>query len=615
MAHKHPVYDTDTHFTINPITRALRNEASSKTRVIQFDHNSERFTFEIPKMVEDHDMSLCNMVQVHYINIDSQTKEQKAGVYDVDDLQISPENSDVVILSWLISQNATQLVGSLNFLIRFACIADDGTVDYAWHTAVYGDISVSSGIYNGDVIVEEYADILAQWEARIEALEQGGGSVGDAVLYTEQTLTPEQKRQARENIGAVSADEIPECGGSDISDLTEEERQGTNILPTAQESGYYDGTTPMNSTRHIRTPEPIAIESGHKYLVGSSNLPNEVDPDHRVCIIWLDEAGTKISAPSKKVNQLINKDSSLFEIPSNAKSFLLWVSGVNTSGATMANFCLQYGNLLYPDYEPYLEPKTVIKKEVLPYGVSLCGKTIVNFGDSIFGRQRPPEDISTELAKLTGATVHNCGFGGCRMAKHSDARYDAFSMYRLADAVVSGDWSLQDAGIADTTQPALPVYFSEGLAILKGLNFADVDIITIAYGTNDFTSSVSLVKEDAKDTTSFAGALRYSVETLLNAYPHLKIFVCSQTYRFWMDESNVFTEDSDTYTNIDGEKLTDFVAKTEEVAKEYHLPYINNYDIGMNKYNRSLYFPATDGTHPLTTGCHLIAQHIAKELF
>lgn len=171
MAHKHSVYDTDTHFSINPTTRALKNEASSKTCVIQHDHNSERFTFEIPRTVENHDMSLCNVVQVHYININPQTKEQKTGVYEVDDLQISPEGDDVVILSWLISQNATQLVGSLNFLIRFACVTD-GNVDYVWNTAIYSGISVSSGIYNGEAVVEEYADILEQW--RQDLIDTGG---------------------------------------------------------------------------------------------------------------------------------------------------------------------------------------------------------------------------------------------------------------------------------------------------------------------------------------------------------------------------------------------------------------------------------------------------------
>ena len=44
MAHKHSVYDTDTHFSINQITQAIKNESSSKTTLIQYDHNSERFT-------------------------------------------------------------------------------------------------------------------------------------------------------------------------------------------------------------------------------------------------------------------------------------------------------------------------------------------------------------------------------------------------------------------------------------------------------------------------------------------------------------------------------------------------------------------------------------------
>ena len=75
MAHKHSVYDSDTHFSINPMTRVLKNESSSKKSVVQYDHNSERFTFEIPRYIEEHDMLLCNVVHIHYININNQTKE------------------------------------------------------------------------------------------------------------------------------------------------------------------------------------------------------------------------------------------------------------------------------------------------------------------------------------------------------------------------------------------------------------------------------------------------------------------------------------------------------------------------------------------------------------
>ena len=245
------------------------------------------------------------------------------------------------------------------------------------------------------------------------------------------------------------------------------------------------------------------------------------------------------------------------------------------------------------------------------------GQTIVNFGDSIFGKRRPPEDISTKLAELTGATVYNCGFGGCHMSNHFQTTYNAFSMCNLVDAIVNNNWTTQDSAIADTSSIAVPSYFSEGLAILKELDFNAVDIVTIAYGTNDFANGDVLENaSDLYDKESYSGALRYSIETLLTAYPHLKIFICSQIYRFWMDDSNVFTEDSDTYLNANSVKLTDFVEKTKEIAKEYKLPFIDNYySLGFNKFNRSQYFSATDGTHPLTTGCHLIAEHMANELF
>ena len=176
MAHKHSIYDTDPHFKIDPVTRAMTTAEPKKVSVMQYDHNSERFTFEVPRFIDGHDMSLCQEVQVHYLNIHSQTMLQNEGVYEVDDLQISPDDDVVVILSWLISQNATQFPGVLNFLIRFMCVSDGGKVDYVWNTGIYTGISVSAGIYNGEAVVEDYADILAQWEARISALEQTGGA-------------------------------------------------------------------------------------------------------------------------------------------------------------------------------------------------------------------------------------------------------------------------------------------------------------------------------------------------------------------------------------------------------------------------------------------------------
>lgn len=402
---------------------------------------------------------------------------------------------------------------------------------------------------------------------------------------------------------------------SDISNLFELQKS-KNILIPDSESGYYDGTKKVSSTNHIRTPNPIPIESGHSRLTITTNL-KQGNSSHRICVIWLDDTGSQISTTSATTSSIVSKNngSIFWNIPSNATSALFWISGINTIPYTFGNFSLQYDNSEIASFEAYYTPKTVLKKSNLDYGVQpLNGKTIVNFGDSIFGNRRPPNDISTEIARLTGATVHNCGFGGCRMTYRSD-NWGAFSMCALADSIVNNDWTLQDTAI-NTSGWGMVEYFPETVTLLKSIDFSKVDIITIAYGTNDFTASVAMDNtENNKDTTRFAGALRYSIETLLNTYPHLKIFVCSQTYRFWLDDSGAFIEDSDTHENLNGTKLTDFVTKTKEVAEEYHVPYIDNYNIGMNKYNRSVYFSSTDGTHPILAGCDLMAANIAKKLF
>jgi lysophospholipase L1-like esterase len=246
----------------------------------------------------------------------------------------------------------------------------------------------------------------------------------------------------------------------------------------------------------------------------------------------------------------------------------------------------------------------------------LVGKTVVNFGDSIFGNARPPEDISTYIASMTGATVHNCGFGGCRMSYHPYANYDAFSMIKLADAVANNNFALQDAAIANTDYESLPAYFAESVELLKSIDFNKVDIVTIAYGSNDFIGIPLDDISDPLNVRTFAGALRYSIETILTTYPHIRIFVCSPTYRFWMDGNHAFTEDSDTKMGGASYLTTDIVEKAKEVAKECKLPFIDNYySLGINKFNRVRYFPENDGAHHNVSGRKLIAAHMANELF
>ena len=203
------------------------------------------------------------------------------------------------------------------------------------------------------------------------------------------------------------------------------------------------------------------------------------------------------------------------------------------------------------------------------------------------------------------------------MSTHSIEPYDAFGMYSLAHSIANDDWTLQDDAIAlNIWSGGKPSYFANSLELLKSIDFNNVDIITIAYGTNDFWSKKTI--EDATDrysVDSFNGALRYSIEAISEAYPNVKIVLCTPIYRFWMDSNGDFLYDSDELER-EGNKILDFVQAVKDVANEYGLLCIDNYvGSGIGKENRTECFSGTDGTHPNEAGRQRIAENMAKELY
>lgn len=682
MTHLHGVFDSDTSFSINAITRQIKSDPRHKTTLMQNDHNSERFSFELPRYIEGHDMSICNQVEIHYLNSSySDKKEFRKGLYMVDDLQISPDDTEKVICSWLISQNATQLVGKLSFRLRFKCV-ENGVITYAWHTAIFADISISDGINSDETFEMEYVDIIEQWKeaVRIEFSQwqekavdemsneitawkelESGKVRGEMTSFSAQwndALNVERKRI--DNLVAlpegstagdaelqdirVGADGVTyESAGTAVREQFRMEDKKLSVLgdfeadtsdwkPINVLSGYswgepgytFDDYGNLVSTEYTKQFTPLT-ELVHAIPGASYQASGFVG---QIRIYTADKKQLDLIYNHAMVNQLS------FTAPEEAGYFGIYyrhdiinteerIAAIKLFRTTMTAeeyracpMVLINGRIPGNAIADKSIGKNKIADDIAMFISPLYGKTIVNFGDSIFGNARPPEDISTHIAALTGATVYNCGFGGCRMSYHPSANYDAFSMTKLADAVANNDFSVQEAAILNTEGDSVPGYFAESVELLKSIDFSNVDIVTITYGANDFNGVGLENADNSLDQRTFAGALRYSIETILAAYPHIRIFVCSPTYRFWMDSDYSFVEDSDTKNGGASYLTTDIAKKAKEVAVEYKLPYIDNYySLGINKFNRAQYFPKTDGAHHNINGRKLIAAHIAKELF
>ena len=437
MAHKHSVYDTDAHFSINPFTRAIKNESTSKVAVIQHDHNSERFTFEIPRRVDGHDMSVCDRVEVHYINMDSTNAENiSADIYEVDDLQVSPDDSGFVICSWLLSQNATKYAGSLNFLVRFICLADDETVAYAWHTAVFTGISVSSGILNNaEEIIEPFPDVLAQWKADLF----GVGDTQEQRLLTvsaeqQAAITAEGQKQLEAVAGKCAAvlDSIPDEyeAVSALADQNHRNKAGAIVLDAEGESIVVNDSSeyPLQGLKVFGKSEqltttgknlvnlPQTIEkpsSGYNYdlftgTVGVATSVNEADLDKLPVLapgtyyfhVEIETAGsTEVKVQSVADDGTTAQDKLIVNKPGSftlTEETRITFRAGTADTATIKNLQIEIGNQ-YTGYEPYsggvASPSPEWAQEI---------NSIENAALTVYGKNLiPPRVVTWEYAGLT----------------------------------------------------------------------------------------------------------------------------------------------------------------------------------------------------------------------
>ena len=207
LEHEHLVADPDTYFVINPDTREIENTSRGKQIVMQYDHNSETYTFQVPRHIEGHDMLLSNHVWVHFNNVD-ENGEENADLAEMTDLRENPDDPETLISSWTITREATQLVGILSFAVQYECVSEDGTPVYEWHTDLYDRVEVRKSKRNSASVAVEYSAILEQWYTRIFGAEESILSSISAATETAQQELIEAKNKQIASIVSKGAETL-----------------------------------------------------------------------------------------------------------------------------------------------------------------------------------------------------------------------------------------------------------------------------------------------------------------------------------------------------------------------------------------------------------------------
>ena len=587
MGHNHNVYDTDVRFKINPVTRIVKGESSKKTSLSQFDHKSEVFGFEIPRYIEGHDMSLCNKVEVHYINIDSETKEENKGLYKVTDLRISEENEETVVFTWEITENSTQLVGVLAFLITFKCKVDD-EITYRWSTAINKDISISNGMNNGDV-VEKYADILTQWENELFGLED--------------SIVKNIEKKVEDVIKSIPEDYTALDGKTkNVSDTVEKYLVSTNINlfnPNNVSVGfYYDPFSDRinEQSSYIQSEELIPFEVGSVYRTtfDVSWFPNHVsfwdENKNKVLIQGLTDYVTSVD---NRYKEFCFPKSELERRPvyANAKYIKFAFYGEKVDeimiikdheypseyiayGKEYSKKLNDYIKELFPDFEDISHTLTLLKepfykKTILFSGDSISQALIVN-DDGTYGVNRGWPEIIQE--NNPHATVKNYGVGGTTISKRN--------------------------GTTDSILERLETMYSK---------HPNADYVILQGGVNDCYANVPLGEistgyKATLDETTFCGAMESLLKNAILKWKGKKIgFIIT------------FKVPTADYNNFEK-----YMSRAKSICEKWSVPYIDLYNNSGLEYHmdeiKNSYSYEKGGLHPNVAGYEIITPKIESWL-
>ena len=229
-------------------------------------------------------------------------------------------------------------------------------------------------------------------------------------------------------------------------------------------------------------------------------------------------------------------------------------------------------------------------------------KTVVFMGDSVLGNNQSETGVVNLYASKTGNICHNFAFGGSRAKNHAD-EWAAFDAETICKSIVSGDFSKQHAAVENITTE--PEYFAESVEKLAAFDFTDCDILVCNWGTNDWNGGT--------DYDDYFTAMSTFVETMQTAFPKMRIFKMTPTQRFKANNAGELVS-GNTFTSS-GVTLKEFVGKEQRFSEKYNIPVIDAFNVGINEFNRTHYFPIGDNTHHNEYGRSVLADKLAKEVY
>lgn len=195
---------------------------------------------------------------------------------------------------------------------------------------------------------------------------------------------------------------------------------------------------------------------------------------------------------------------------------------------------------------------------------------IVFIGDSNIAFDRDGVDIPMMVADNLGVTTYNCALGGTLASRidynnEYDFYYDQCCLYNLANLIVTGD----KTGFEDDMQAMVEAYELSNIRVklISILDFNKIDYLFISYGMNDYKMGVPIENpENPYDCETYVGAIRCSLDKIIDKYPNIKIVLTPPNFAYTEDNGKII---SGREKDFGGGTLEDYRNALSSLATNY----------------------------------------------
>ena len=253
-------------------------------------------------------------------------------------------------------------------------------------------------------------------------------------------------------------------------------------------------------------------------------------------------------------------------------------------GTELPNVFIEYGNYI---------PESLIR----PFFNLLNNMKVLWFGDSISMLRFLPHRVGLNLS----IKIKDCSIAGAPFIASKNEDYQALGVLsqiqaKTGDGTMAAQYSAisnlaRDGSWTDETKKQR----TDNIDSIRDADMEnEINTVVILAGTNDHNSDIPI--------DVFKTGIKTAIETLLNAYPHIELYIISPPWR------------GDKTANNIGKTLEDYVMAEKEIAEAYQIPFYDLYhSCGINTQNQG-YFLNADKLHPSEKGDIMIAKKCARWL-